>query len=401
MTTSERLVAVVTGTRADYGLLRWTMEEIRVREGLELRTIVTGSHLEPQFGETWREIDADGLPIDERVHLHLDDDSPLAVSHALGRAVCGLSDALTRLEPDIVLLFGDRYETFAAAQAAMMLGLPIAHIHGGERTEGAIDEAIRHAVTKLAHLHFVAADEHARRVVQMGEAPERVFVVGAPALDAFERLEVLTGDALEQALGFALGHVNLLVTFQPETLSSAGDVQVEPLLAVLAVQTEATIVITGSNADPGGRAISARLRRFASDWAGRVHYVESLGQRRYLSLLLAVDAVLGNSSSGLIEAPVAGTAVVNIGDRQRGRLRAPAVIDCPNDADAISEALALALSADHRAVCSRRETPYGTPGAARRITDVLAGHPLEGILLKRFFDVAEPHDGLASIQGRG
>ena len=380
-------VAVVTGTRADYGLLRWLMEELRDRENVALRTIVTGSHLSPAFGSTVDAITADDFTVDERVEILSDDDSPLGTAAAMARATEGLAVAFSRTAPDLVVVLGDRYEILAAAQAALVLGIPVAHIAGGELTEGAIDDAIRHAVTKLSRLHFPAAEDYRRRIIQMGEDPAQVWNVGATGLDNFVRLELLDRAALAESLGISLGTGPLGVcTFHPETLDRQSPADaLRPLLDALTARPELQVIFTMANADPGGRAINAVLEQFTAERDASWLFA-SLGQVRYLSLLREADVVIGNSSSGIIEAPAAGTPTVNIGERQTGRLRAASIIDVPNDTVAIGEALDRALSPEFQELAARRESPYGQPGAAQRMADVIAAVDLERLHTKKFHD---------------
>lgn len=382
-----RRIAVVTGTRAEYGLLRGVIAELSARPDLELELVVTGSHLAEEFGGTRAEIDADGVAIAAAVPiLEGDDDSPLAIARAAGRAVTGIAEALGALHPDLVVLLGDRYEILAAGFAATLLRLPIAHIAGGEITEGAVDDALRHALTKLAHLHFPAAEEYRDRVLQLGEDPAHVVTVGATGLDALERVELLDRAALGSSLGVDLGAGRLAIaTFHPETLADEDPADaIRPLLAALDAFPDLRVVITKANADVGGQRINEVLETYAAAHPERVTLVASLGQVRYLSFLVVADVVIGNSSSGIIEAPAAGTPTVNIGDRQLGRLRAPAILDVPNDAAAIEAAIARALAPELQQLAARRESPYGTPGAAARIVDVLARVDLDELRTKSF-----------------
>ncbi len=384
-----RRICAVTGSRADYGLLYWTLREIIDDPMLELQLAVTGTHLSPAFGMTVQHIEDDGLPIAVRVNMNLETDSGLAIGQAQGRAVSGFAEALHHLQPDLLLVLGDRYEILAATQAAMLQRIPVAHIHGGEGTEGIIDEAVRHAVTKMSHIHCVAAKTYARRIIQMGEQPHTVHVVGAAGFDQLARIEQLDYAALEAAIDFRLGAQNFLLTLHPETLSATDAIQqVTPLLEALSAFPKAHVIITGSNADPAGRAISTLLAQHAQALSSRYSYHESLGQQRYLSLLSQVDVVIGNSSSGIIEAPAMGKAVVNIGHRQRNRLRAPAIIDCASQATAIRSAIKQALTPEHQQRAARQQTPYGTPGAAVRITHILRDTPLDNILQKHFYDLS-------------
>lgn len=380
-----RRIAVFTSTRAEYGLLRPLMAEVAARSGLTLQTIVSGTHLSPEHGLTWREIEADGFAIDARVDMKPGKDDAVGVAASAALVLAGTAESLARLQPDVLVLLGDRYELLAAAQAAVLARVPIAHIHGGETTEGAIDESMRHAVTKLSTFHFPAAEDYARRICQMGEAGERVFTVGAPAMDNIANLVPVPLAELEAFIGLSVRAPAFLVTYHPVTL--AGDSGLAAMQALLTAldKRAGSVVITGANADPGSQAIRKALQAFASARPGRVALVESLGARRYLSLMHHVDAVVGNSSSGLLEAPAVGVPTVDIGDRQRGRLRAPSVIHCGEDTTSIGAALDAALSPAHRELAAKRETPYGLPGAARRIVDALQTARIE-TLAKPFVD---------------
>lgn len=366
-----RRIAFFTSTRAEYGLLKPLMAEVKSRPGLALQVIVSGTHLSEAHGATWREIFADGFLIDARVEMTVTADDAEGVARSAAQVLAGVAGALAALKPDVLVLLGDRYELLAAAQAAVLARVPIAHIHGGEATEGAIDESIRHAVTKLSHWHFAAAEPYAERIRQMGEAPARVWNVGAPAMDNIAALDPVPKDALEGFLGMPLRAPTFLVTYHPVTLEGDGGLAAMQALIAALEGTTGSIVITGANADPGASAIRASLGAFADAHPDRVVLVESLGARRYLSLMRLVDAVVGNSSSGLLEAPAVGVPTVDIGPRQQGRLRAPSVLHCGESTAEIRQALDEALSAEHRAIAARRESPYGRPGAARRIVDQL------------------------------
>lgn len=367
-----RLVAV-TGTRAEYGLLRPILQALRTEPGFEVGLIVTGTHLSEAFGRTVVDIEADGLPILARVEM-LDetDDSGLGVARAVGRATGAIAEVLDRGRPDLVLLVGDRFEQLAAAQAALFLRLPVAHLFGGDRTEGAFDESIRHAITKLAHLHLVSTEAAARVVRQLGEDPAHVHVVGSPAIDELRR-HLPRDRAKERArlaveLGIRFGEPSILLTVHPTTLDPRAAVaQVEPILAALdTLAPSATVVATKANADPGGRAINARLEAWAAGRDGAWLF-DSLGNDRYHALVAASDVVVGNSSSGLYEAPSLGVPTVNVGDRQAGRLRAESVIDVDLDAAAIRRAIDLALAGDHAGTVN----PYGDGHSVERIVEIL------------------------------
>lgn len=382
----KRKIAVFTGTRAEYGLLKPLMKEIRASSTLELQLIVSGAHLTTVHGNTWQQIEADGFVIDERVDMLLASDSAIGVTKSMGLGLIGFAESLHRLQPDILVVLGDRYEALAIATAAMIARIPIAHIHGGESTEGLIDEAIRHSITKMAHLHFVAADEFKGRVLRLGEQPERVWVVGAAGLDNIADVPIISRWELESFLKLELKRPVVLLTYHPVTLCLSDSATVMSSLLRILKEIAGTIVITGANADPGGEGVREVIARFAAENATTVRSVDSLGVERYLSLMRCADLVVGNSSSGLLEAPAIGVPTVDIGDRQAGRLRAQSVVHCGEAEDEIRNALKHALSQQHRDVCTARATPYGQPGAARRILEVLESVSLEGILKKRFYD---------------
>lgn len=380
-------ICVVTGTRAEYGLLRWLMEGIRQSPKLALQVIATGAHLSPEFGLTYRDIEADGFVIDRKVEMLLSSDTPSGVTKSMGVAMIGFADAFTELRPDLVLVLGDRYEIFSAAAAAAIARIPVAHLHGGETTEGAFDEALRHSITKMAHLHFVAAEAYRRRVIQLGEDPARVFLVGGLGIDNMLKLDLLDRAALEAALDFKLGPKNLLVTFHPATLEpGAAAGQMDELLAALDALQDTHLIFTMPNADTEGRALSRQLEAYAACRPNAKVYA-SLGQLRYLSAIAHVDAVVGNSSSGLAEVPSFRKATVNIGDRQKGRLKAQSVIDCAPDREGIKAALAQAYSANFQASLGQVVSPYGDGGASQKILHILESHDFSGSLKKTFHDL--------------
>jgi len=381
----NRKICVVTGARAEYGLLRWVMERIATTAGLELQLIATGMHLSPEFGLTYREIEADGFCIDRKVEMLLSSDTPTGLSKSMGLGLIGCGEALAQLQPDVMVVLGDRFEVFAAAAAAMIARIPVAHLHGGESTEGAFDEAIRHAITKMSHLHFVAADQYRQRVIQLGEHPNRVFLVGALGLDGIKKLRLLDREALEASLKFRLGPRNLLVTFHPVTLEHAtSHGQMAELLAALDQLENTHLIFTMPNADTDGRALFDMVEEFVAVHPNARAYT-SLGQLRYLSCLRYVDGVVGNSSSGLIEAPGLGKGTINIGDRQRGRLKAGSVIDSDPDRQAIGVALRRLYSPEFQEKLTTVRHPYGEGGASEKIVEVLKDYPLESILKKSFY----------------
>jgi GDP/UDP-N,N'-diacetylbacillosamine 2-epimerase (hydrolysing) len=382
----SRKVCVVTGTRAEYGLLRWVMEGIRETPGLILQVVATGMHLSPEFGLTYREIEGDGFTIDRKVDMRLESDSPAGIARSMGLGMIGFGEALETLRPDLLLMLGDRFEILPAAAAAMVARIPIAHVHGGEATEGAIDEAIRHSITKMAHLHFVAAEEYRARVIQLGEHPDRVFLVGGLGVESIRRLPLLDRPELEASLGFKFGRKNLLVTFHPATLEvHTAATQVGELLGALGDLRDTHLVFTMPNADTDGRAVSRMIEEFVRSRESARAFA-SLGQVRYLSCMRHVDGVVGNSSSGLLEAPAFPKGAVNIGDRQRGRLKASSVIDCDPEKGAILRALETLYSPEFQSNLRHMRNPYGDGEASRRIVETISRFPLDGIVKKRFFD---------------
>lgn len=382
----SRRVAVFTGTRAEYGLLHGLMRAIEASARLDLQVIVGGMHLSPELGLTWRDIEADGFAIDARVEMLLASDTAVGVVKSMGLGTIGLADALDRLRPDLLVLLGDRFEALAAAQAALILGIPIAHIHGGEITEGAYDDAIRHAITKMASLHFTAAAPYRRRVIQMGEAPGRVFDVGALGLERLAREAPVGRDALSAGLGLDPRLPFFLVTYHPATRADEDPAATfQALLAALDQFPDHQAILTYPNADDGGRAIISLIDDYARGHPGRARAFASLGSRRYLAALRHAAAVVGNSSSGIIEAPACGVPTVDIGARQGGRLAAGSVIHCGVTPGAIAEAIALALSPDFQGRCRHQENPYGHGDTAGRIVAILEGHPWD--IHKRFHDL--------------
>jgi GDP/UDP-N,N'-diacetylbacillosamine 2-epimerase (hydrolysing) len=380
-------ICVVTGTRAEYGLLRWVMEGIRQSPELELQLIATGMHLSPEFGMTVEAIEADGFKIDRKVEMLLSSDTAVGITKSMGLGMIGFADALAELKPDLMLVLGDRYEICAAAASAMIARIPIAHLHGGEATEGLIDEPIRHSISKMSHLHFVAADEYRLRVIQLGEQPEHVFNVGGLGIDNILRLKLLARHELEEALNFKLEKRNLLITFHPVTLEqNTSAQQMDELLAALAELKDTGLIFTMPNADTEGRVLFEKIKEFCAGYPQARAYT-SLGQLCYLSCIQHVDGVLGNSSSGLTEVPSFKKGTINIGDRQRGRLKAASVLDCEPDQDSIRKALELLYSPEFQAQLSAVENPYGDGGACDAIVRRLESQPLDNLLKKRFYDL--------------
>ena len=382
-----RKICVITGTRAEFGLMQHMLHGLHQAPDVNLQIVVTGAHLVAAHGSTIDEINVAGFKIDAEVDMLLASNSPRAVSQSVGLGVIGLTNELVRLSPDIVVLLGDRYEALAAAQSAMILGIPIAHIHGGEATEGLIDEAIRHSITKMSHLHFTSAEPFRRKVIQLGEQPSSVYNVGALGLDNIAALDPISRVNLADFIGIKLDRPILLVTYHPLTLGEKGASSVDNLLDALAAQDETCIIFTGANADALGQDINDRVQLFCAARPGQTAQVASLGVRRYLSLMAISEVVVGNSSSGLLEAPFVGVPTVNIGDRQRGRLRASAVVDCVDRTEDIRAAITKARSKELKKIAARRETPYGKPGASSKIVQVLREAKLDGILFKRFYEI--------------
>ena len=383
---SPRKICIATGTRADYGLLYWLMKEIADDPELQLQIIATGMHLSPEFGLTYRQIEADGFTIDAKVEMLLSSDTAVGIAKSMGLGVIGFAQALDDLQPDILVVLGDRFEILAAAQAALVSQIPIAHIHGGETSEGAFDEGIRHAISKMAQWHFVAAEPYRRRVVQMGESPDRVFNYGAPGLDQLSKLDWLTRQELEAALEIQLSSPVFLVTYHPVTLAGGDPVEaMTELLNALKTFPDATVIFTYPNADTGGRVLIECIDRFVARHRETSRAFVSLGQQRYLSLMREADVIVGNSSSGLTEAPALKKATVNIGDRQKGRLKAASVIDVSENCQGITSAIQLALSDVFCASLPDTVSLYGQGSVSQKIKSTLK--TVTPVVRKPFFDI--------------
>ena len=379
-------ICVVTGSRAEYGLLRWVMEGILKSPFLELQLVVTGMHLSPEFGLTYTEIEGDGFHIDRKVEMLLSSDTPVGLSKSMGVGMIGFADALSEVKPDLLLVLGDRYEIFAAVSAAMVARIPVAHLHGGETTEGAFDEAIRHSITKMSHFHFVAAEEYRKRVIQLGEHPERVFQIGGLGVDNILKMKLLEREELEVALGFEFREKNLLITFHPVTLEHGTSVgQMDELLSALEKLDDTLLIITMPNSDTDGRVLFKMIEEFVVKHPHAKSFI-SLGQLRYLSCIKNVDGVIGNSSSGLAEVPSFKKATINIGDRQRGRLKAESIIDCEPNKKSINNAIHKLYSSEFKEKLDTVENPYGSGGASEAIVNKLESVSLDGILKKTFYD---------------
>lgn len=379
-----RKICVVTGTRAEYGLLYWLMKEISDSFDLELQVIATGAHLSPEFGLTYKEID---FEINKKIEILLSSDTSVGVTKSTGLAQISFAEAYEELKPDFVVLLGDRYEILSAAIAAMIANIPIVHLHGGETTEGAFDESMRHAITKMSHLHFTAAAEYRDRVIQLGEQPETVFNVGGMGIENIKRMTLLNKKQLEKQLGFKFEKKNLLVTFHPVTLEqNSATAQFLELLNALDKLKDTKIIFTKANSDTDGRAINSMIDEYVLKNAHKSAAFTSLGQLRFLSCLQFVDAVVGNSSSGISEAPSFKIGTINIGDRQKGRLKSSSIIDCEPTVVDIIRSLDLLYSSDFKKVINNSQNPYESNGfASRKIIEILKDPTLGSNLLKKSF----------------
>ena len=381
-------ICVVTGTRAEYGLLYWLMKNIQEAPELELQIIATGMHLSPEFGLTYQEIERDGFHIDKKIEMLLSADTQSAITKSTGLGLLGFANVFDELKTDLVLLLGDRYELLAAASAALFARIPIGHIHGGERTEGAFDEAIRHSITKMAWWHFVASDEYKKRVIQLGEDPKRVYNVGGLGVDAINKTKLLSKKKLMKNTGIQFAEKNLLVTYHPVTLEKqTSQKHFQTLLDVLYDLKDVYLIFTMPNADTDGRIIKQMIDEFVPNHHERSIAFTSMGHLNYLSTLQFVDGVVGNSSSGLAEVPTFKVGTVNIGDRQAGRLKAESVIDCKPTKESIQNAFKRLYSEDFQNILTTVENPYGAGNGTEKIMDVLKNHVIPETPKKEFYDL--------------
>ncbi|MBE8578963.1 UDP-N-acetylglucosamine 2-epimerase [Vibrio sp. OPT18] len=379
-------VAVFTGTRAEYGLLFWLLKDIQSDPDLTLQLLVSGMHLSPEFGETYQQIEKDGFKIDEKIEILLSSDSAVGTAKSMGLGVLGFSDSLARLQPDVLVILGDRFEALAAAQTAMILRIPIVHLHGGEITEGAYDDAIRHAITKLSYLHGTSTDEYRQRVIQLGEAPERVKNVGAIGLDHLKRADFMSLGELGESLNFSLTKPFFLVTYHPVTLGNeAPEETFQALLDALNCFPEHQVILTYPNADDGGRRIIPMLEAYAVSQPDRVLAIPSLGQVRYLSAVKYAAAVIGNSSSGIIEVPAFDVPTVNIGSRQKGRLAAKSVLHCEANSADIERAIRSANEREYKEAAEEIENPYGQGSTSEKVIEMIK--TLDFNPCKTFYDL--------------
>lgn len=382
-------ICVITGTRAEYGLLKPLMEKIYNDDDLQLQLVVTGMHLSPEFGLTYKEIEKDGFNIDDKIEILLSSDTPVSISKSMGLAMISFSESFNRLKPDLVVVLGDRYEIFAAVSAAIVAKIPVAHLHGGETTEGAFDEAFRHSITKMSYLHFTSTEKYRKRVIQLGEDPKRVFNVGAIGVENIKNLPLLSKEELEKQIDFFINDKTILVTFHPVTLENQTSAQqFAELLHALDELNDLRIIFTKANSDTDGRVINQMIDDYVAKNKGRAKAFVSLGQLRYLSAMKYVAAVVGNSSSGILEAPSIPVATVNIGDRQKGRIKAESVIDCETKSEEIVKAIRIALSDDFQEKVKTVKSPYGDGNVSDKIIKHIKSFlnkPLD--LKKTFYDI--------------
>lgn len=381
-------ICVITGTRAEYGLLYWTIKKLLSDNYFKVQLCVTGMHLSPEFGLTYRQIEDDGFKIEKKIEMLLSSDTSVGISKSIGLGIIGFADVFEELKPDIILVLGDRFEIFAAVTAAMIAKIPVAHCHGGEATEGVIDEPIRHSITKMSHLHFTATEEYRNRVIQIGENPENVFNVGALGIENINKLKLHSKEDFEKAIDFKLSELNFLVTFHPVTLENAtAEKQFGNLLAAIDNYPNAHIIFTKPNADNDGRVIINMIDTYVQKNSVRAVSFISLGQLLYLSALKYVDLVIGNSSSGLLEVPSFQKATINIGDRQRGRIQAESVINCEPDTKAIESAIVAALSKDFKRKLQTVTSPFGNGNSSVEIIKALKNVSLDNIIKKKFHNI--------------
>lgn len=383
-----RKICVITGSRAEYGLLSGLMKAIHEDADLRLQIIATNMHLSSEFGLTYREIEKDGFTIDKRVEMLLSSDTPNATAKSVGLGTIGFADAYEDLKPDMIVVLGDRYEILAAVSTALFYKIPVAHLHGGEITEGAYDDCIRHAITKMSHLHFTSTEEYRNRVIQLGEHPERVFNVGAIGIENIKRVPLMSKRELEESLGFEMGNKCLLVTYHPVTLeNSTAEEQSQNLLNSLDQYKDYRIIFTMPNSDTNGRIIMQEIGSYVEKNKERAVAFKSLGLKRYLSALQYVSAVVGNSSSGIIEVPSFGIPTLNIGDRQKGRIAAESVVHCGTTFDDINQGLQIALSELQMRVSQTCINPYGKEDTTNTIVRIIKDYPMDGLIQKSFYNL--------------
>ena len=393
----QRKICVITSSRADYGLLRLILKGITTDSDLKLQLVTTGMHLSLKYGDSCQEILTDGFEIDMKIDTLVGDNDARGVSESIGLGVSKFAAALEELRPDLVLVLGDRFEIFAAVIAAHVALIPVAHIHGGELTEGAIDDAFRHSITKMSHLHFVSTQEYANRVIQLGEQPGSVFVTGGLGVDAISQLELLSKSELESILNFKFGEKNLLITLHPVTLELASaDKQINELLAALDKLPDINYIFTSPNADPGSNHIGQAIEKFVATHENS-SFFSSLGQLNYFSCIQFVDGVVGNSSSGILEIPTFRKGTINIGDRQRGRIQSSSVINCGPDRQEILNAIETLYSIGFSQQLLSISNPYGHVGASFKILNKIKDFSVKTNLSKAFYNLELDHEIGGSI----
>lgn len=390
MSVAKRKIAVVTGSRAEYGLFYWLLKAIQEDSELELQLVVTAMHLSPECGLTVDRIIEDGFKVSKRVELLLSSDSKVGISKSVGLGVIGFADAFADLQPDVVVVLGDRYEILAAAQAAMLASIPIAHIHGGETSQGAVDEGIRHSISKMSQIHFVAANSYRNRLIQMGEDPNSIFNFGGPGLDHISKTKIYGKEELEKILDYKFGKINFVVTFHPATLASADPgSEVQELLKALSMFPEAKVIFTYPNREVDSNKIIEKIEDYLRENPGKGMCVISMGFQKYLSAVANSDVVIGNSSSGLIEVPFLKTSTVNIGLRQKGRLQAKSVFSCNADANSIADSISKAMDFNDFDDGDLSPYSYGFGESSNVIKEKLKTINISGILIKKFYDFNE------------
>lgn len=386
-----RKICVVTGTRAEYGLLSRLIRMIDESDKTQLQLIATNMHLSPSYGETYKEIEADGFKIDRKIPIIEEGkNDAVATLKSMAKAIDGFADAFKELQPDLVLILGDRYEMLAVAETALIERIPIAHISGGAISEGAYDDAIRHSITKMSQLHFTEAEAYRKRVIQLGEQPDRVFNVGALGVENIKKLPLFSKDEIEQSIGFTLDEKTILVTYHPVTLGNhTAEQDIKEFINALEERKDIRVVFTMPNSDNGSEFIVDAINQFVAENPDRARAYKSLGVKRYLSVMKYVGAVVGNSSSGIVEVPSFGIPTLNIGDRQKGRLVAESVVNCDTDKASVLKGLELALSNDFRKKAKGNKSPYDKPNTANAIFDIISTYPIEELNQKQFYDITQ------------
>lgn len=384
----KRKILVITGTRAEYGLMRWIIQYLQDDPDIDLQIVATGMHLSPEFGLTFKTIIEDGFEINKKVEMLLSSDTSIGLSKSMGLGMISFAEVYNDLNPDIILVLGDRFEIFAAVASAMVSRIPVAHIHGGEASEGLIDEPIRHSITKMSHIHFTATEAYRNRVIQLGEQPDKVFHTGTPGLDNINKLKLFNKDEFEKSINFKIGEKCFLVTFHPVTLEKGTSAdQFDELLEAIEYFKDYKVIFTLPNADTDGRIVIKKIQRYVSINPNKSVAFTSMGQIRYLSALKHVRMVIGNSSSGLTEVPSFKIPTINIGDRQKGRIKADSVIDCLPSKEEIINSVSLGLSLEFQSKLQNIQNPYGSGGASKKIVEILKNIDLKNLLKKQFYNI--------------